>query len=63
MDRNPLLDIKSLGQSIWLDYIDRDLLANGGLARLIDHDGLAGVTSNPAIFDLSRPRNQGPGLQ
>ena len=51
MDRNPLLGIKSLGQSIWLDYIDRGLLANGGLARLIDHDGLAGVTSNPAIFE------------
>jgi transaldolase len=51
MDRNPLLGIKSLGQSIWLDYIDRGLLTNGGLARLIDHDGLAGVTSNPAIFE------------
>ena len=51
MDRNPLLGIKSLGQSVWLDYIDRSLLTNGGLTRLIDHDGLAGVTSNPAIFE------------
>ena len=37
------------GQSLWLDYVDRDLLAGGGLARLVD-DGLRGVTSNPTIF-------------
>lgn len=41
----------ALGQSIWLDYIRRDLLAGGGLQRLIDEDGLGGLTSNPAIFE------------
>jgi transaldolase len=49
---NPLLIIKSLGQSIWLDYIERGMLANGGLlSHLIKNDGLAGITSNPSIFE------------
>ncbi|NND61021.1 MAG: transaldolase, partial [Gammaproteobacteria bacterium] len=47
---NPLIALKQYGQSIWLDYIDRGLLDEGGLQRLIDEDGLAGVTSNPSIF-------------
>ena len=38
------------GQSIWLDYIDRPLLDEGALARMVEEDALAGVTSNPAIF-------------
>ena len=38
------------GQSIWLDYIDRPLLDEGVLARMVEEDALAGVTSNPAIF-------------
>jgi transaldolase len=37
------------GQSLWLDYIDRDLLVNGGLRRLVE-TGIRGVTSNPTIF-------------
>lgn len=41
----------TLGQSIWLDYIRRDLIASGGLRRLIDGDGLRGMTSNPSIFE------------
>jgi len=48
---NPLLKLKSLGQSIWLDYIQRDMLVNGDIKRMIDDDGLAGITSNPAIFE------------
>ena len=48
---NPLKNLESLGQSIWLDYIRRDLIANGELKRLIDEDGLRGMTSNPAIFE------------
>ncbi|MGA2722316.1 MAG: transaldolase family protein [Bryobacteraceae bacterium] len=40
----------TLGQSIWLDYIRRDLTASGGLRRLIEEDGLRGMTSNPSIF-------------
>ncbi|HVY82515.1 MAG TPA: transaldolase [Steroidobacteraceae bacterium] len=47
---NPLQTVRDLGQSIWLDDIRRDWLEDGTLQRLIDDDGLAGVTSNPAIF-------------
>ncbi len=48
---NPLQEIKSLGQSIWLDYIQRDILENGEVLRMIEKDGLTGMTSNPAIFE------------
>jgi transaldolase len=41
----------TLGQSIWLDYIRRDLIASGDLRRLIKEDGLRGMTSNPSIFE------------
>ena len=47
---NPLVELRKLGQSVWLDDISRGLLADGTLARLIREDGLAGLTSNPAIF-------------
>ena len=48
---NPLKQLQEQGQSVWLDYIRRDLLTGGGLKRLRDEDGLRGVTSNPTIFD------------
>ncbi len=48
---NPLQQLRTLGQSVWLDYIRRDLLEGGELQRLIDEDGLRGMTSNPAIFE------------
>jgi transaldolase len=48
---NPLVRLAELGQSVWYDYITRDLLASGELARLIEHDGLRGMTSNPTIFE------------
>lgn len=48
---NPLVAIHQFGQSIWLDYIRRNILHNGELQRLIEEDGLRGVTSNPAIFE------------
>jgi transaldolase len=48
---NPLLAIRALGQSIWLDNISRELLDSGTLARLIAEDGISGVTSNPTIFE------------
>jgi len=48
---NPLIQLQSFGQSIWLDYIRRDLLKGGELQRLITEDGLRGMTSNPAIFE------------
>src|SRR6266853_4405216 len=48
---NPLKDLLNFGQSVWLDYIRRDLLTGGELKRLIEEDGLRGMTSNPAIFE------------
>ena len=51
MENNPLKKIRMLGQSIWLDYICRDLIVSGDLGRLIDEDGLRGITSNPSIFE------------
>lgn len=48
---NRLRRLEALGQSLWLDYIDRALLVNGELERLIRDDGISGVTSNPAIFE------------
>jgi transaldolase len=50
MGANPLQRLHALGQSVWYDYIRRDLVTGGGLARLIEEDGLRGVTSNPTIF-------------
>jgi transaldolase / glucose-6-phosphate isomerase len=48
---SPLNELLKFGQSMWLDYIRRDLITTGELKRLIDEDGLRGMTSNPAIFE------------
>ena len=48
---NPLKALIRFGQSIWFDYIRRDLITTGQLARLIEDDGLRGMTSNPTIFE------------
>jgi transaldolase len=50
MTENPLQRLAALGQSVWYDYIRRDLYRSGRLAELIREDGLAGMTSNPTIF-------------
>jgi len=50
---NPLRELEALGQSIWLDDIDRGDLLSGRFRRLIDEDGLAGATGNPTIFEHS----------
>jgi transaldolase len=50
---NPLLELKALGQSVWLDDIDRGYLLSGEFQRLIDEDGLSGATGNPTIFEHS----------
>lgn len=47
---SPILEVQRLGQSVWLDYIRRDLITSGKLAQLIQ-DGITGLTSNPAIFE------------
>jgi transaldolase len=57
MKENPLRKLHALGQSIWLDYIRRDLISSGELRRLIAEDGLRGITSNPAIFESSITRS------
>jgi transaldolase / glucose-6-phosphate isomerase len=49
--QNPLKQLLSFGQSAWLDYIRRDLLTTGELKRMIENDGLRGMTSNPSIFE------------
>ena len=51
MQNNPLRNLETFGQSLWLDYIRRELITSGDLRRLIEEDGLKGVTSNPAIFE------------
>lgn len=51
MNKNPLLVLESLGQSIWLDYLRRNALENGELKQWIDQDGASGLTSNPSIFE------------
>ena len=49
--KNPLKELLSYGQSMWLDYIRRDLFTTGKLKQMIEDDGLRGMTSNPAIFE------------
>ena len=51
MATNKVKQIHSFGQSIWLDFIDREIIKSGKLQKLIDEDGVRGVTSNPAIFE------------
>jgi transaldolase len=51
MIENPLIRVRSYGQSVWLDFLSRRMLRDGELRRLIDRDGLRGVTSNPSIFE------------
>ena len=48
---NHLKELQNYGQSVWLDYIRRDLFSSGELKRMIEEDGLRGMTSNPAIFE------------
>lgn len=49
--KNPLKQLLDYGQSMWLDYIRRDLFTSGKLKQLITEDGLRGMTSNPSIFE------------
>jgi transaldolase, mycobacterial type len=48
---NPLRKLEGLGQSIWIDFIRRGMISSGELQRLIEDDGVSGVTSNPSIFE------------
>lgn len=49
--KNPLKSLLDYGQSVWFDYIRRNLITSGELRRMVEEDGLRGVTSNPAIFE------------
>src|SRR6266496_4098256 len=49
--KSPLQELLNYGQSMWLDYIRRDLFTTGKLKQMIAGDGLRGMTSNPAIFE------------
>ena len=46
-----LNDLERHGQAVWLDFVDRKFLESGGLKKLVEEDGLTGVTSNPSIFE------------
>ena len=49
--QNALFGLQKYGQSVWLDFIRRNIILNGDLQKLIDQDGLRGITSNPSIFE------------
>lgn len=49
--QNPLVAAGAAGQSLWLDYIQRSMISNGDLEKLISQDGIKGITSNPSIFE------------
>jgi transaldolase len=51
MNKNPLLGLETFGQSVWLDFLSRSALDSGEIQRLIDEDGVSGLTSNPSIFE------------
>lgn len=51
METNKIKQLHEFGQSIWLDFLDRNLINSGQLKKLIEQDGLRGMTSNPAIFE------------
>src|SRR6058998_2094186 len=50
MPNSPLQQLSELVQSVWIDYLSRDLLQSGELARMMKEDAVTGVTSNPTIF-------------
>lgn len=51
MAENPLRHLEACGVAVWNDFIQRDFVENGGLKKLVDDDGISGVTSNPTIFE------------
>lgn len=51
MTQNKIKQIRDFGQSIWLDYLDREILDSGKLEGMMEDDGISGITSNPSIFE------------
>jgi len=58
MAKSRLHELSELGQSVWIDYLSRDLIEPGALARAFDEDEVVGVTSNPTIFEQALSRGQ-----
>src|SRR4029078_7946593 len=54
---NPLKRLHDYGQAVWLDFLSRRFIFDGSLKKLIDQDGLTGVTSNPLIFEKAITRS------
>ncbi|HLG88235.1 MAG TPA: transaldolase family protein, partial [Alphaproteobacteria bacterium] len=54
----PLNELAAHGQSVWLDYLRRNMLTDGGLEKLIENDGVVGLTSNPTIFEKALAGNE-----
>ena len=59
MKANPLKQLETLGQSLWLDYIRRDFITSGRLQHMIQEDGIRGMTSNPSIFEKAIAESDG----
>lgn len=57
METNSVKRLHDFGQSVWLDFIDRKIIESGRLKKLIDEDGIRGITSNPAIFEKAITRS------
>jgi transaldolase len=55
---NRLREIEALGQAVWIDNINRELLDDGVLRRLVEEDGISGVTSNPTIFEKAMGKSE-----
>jgi transaldolase len=49
--KNPLLELSALGQAVWIDFLSRSAITSGQMQRLVEDDGVRGVTSNPSIFE------------
>lgn len=60
---NPLMDLGTVGQSAWIDFLDRPFLTDGSLGNLIQNEGISGVTSNPSIFEKAVGHGQAYDLQ
>jgi transaldolase len=55
---NAIHRLRELGQSVWLDFVNHELVESGELRRMIEHDGISGLTSNPTIFEKSIARSK-----
>ena len=60
MPDSNLHQLSALGQSVWIDYLSRQMLQSGKLARMMAEDAVVGVTSNPTIFQKAISRGRLP---